>query len=296
MKVWKSSSSVVALPGEELDVVEEEDVRVQQALTDLVHPVEADSGHDFLHEGLGIDVEDLLSRAAGEASVADRLHEVGLAETRRAADEEGVVAVGGLVGNVEGRGVGELVGLADDEVLERVEGIQVSDLGPCRGLRTGRRNRRPIVVLTFQDEADLAGPDAREAGRLSDLLAVFARDVVDEEGAADENVDSVGRLELLPGPAEPGVEVALVHPGLQVLENFLPGGRLVHGISTDVREGAPLGGAGGDASTRPAREGQGRAPSEPGGREEIAGLAVDRGRRVPENPPLALPAAGEVVS
>ena len=268
MKVWKSSSSVVALPGEKLHVVEQEDVRVQQALPDLVHPVEADPGHDLLHEGLGIDVEDPLSRAAGEAAVADRLHEVGLAQTRRAADEEGVVAVGGLVGDVEGGGMGELVRGADDEVLEGVEGIEVSDLGPGRGLCTGWRDGRPIVVLTFEDEADLAGAYAGEAGRFTDLLAVFARDVVDEEGAADENVDSVGRLELLPGPAEPGVEVALVHPGLQVLENFLPGGRLVHGISTDVREEHRSAERGGMlARSRWAKSGDRQAVSGRAGRE-----------------------------
>lgn len=168
--------------------------------------------------------------------MADRLHEVGLPEAGGAADEEGVVPVGGLVGDVECGGVRELVRGADDEVLERVERIEITDLGSRRSQRTCGRDGGPVVVLAFQDEADLARADAGEARRFTDLVAVFARDVVDEEGAADEDIDGVGRLELLPRSSEPGIEVALVHPGLQVFENFLPGGRFVHGISTEVRK------------------------------------------------------------
>ncbi len=176
--------------------------------------------------------------------MSDGLHEVRLAETGRAADEEGVVAVGGLVGDVERRGVGELVGGADDEVLERVEGVQVADAGLRRARSASWRDARPVVVLPLEDEADLAAPDAGEAGRLPDLVAVLAGDVVDEKGAADQDVYGVCRLGLLPGPPEPGVEVTLVHPGLEVLEDLLPGSRLFHSICTD-ENGVAAGRSGG---------------------------------------------------
>ena len=55
-----------------------------------------------------------------EDVVGDRLHEVGLAEPGVAVDEERVVDLAGRLGDGVGGGGGELVRLADDEVVERV--------------------------------------------------------------------------------------------------------------------------------------------------------------------------------
>jgi hypothetical protein len=186
---------------------------------------------------------------------------VGLPDAGRAADEEGVVPVGGLVGDVERRRVGELVRLPDDEVLERVGGVEVADAGAIR-LRPGRGDDGPGVVPPLEDETDLAGAEAGEAGGLGDLVPVFARDVVDEERAGDEDEDGVRRLALLPRAAEPGVEVALVDPDLQVLEDLSQEVGFSTASPPQDREGPP-----GGAGRMLARPVGGTAPGAgPGGR------------------------------
>ena len=52
--------------------------------------------------------------------VRDGLHEVRLAESGVAVDEERVVDLAGRLGDGVGGGGGELVRLSDDEVVERV--------------------------------------------------------------------------------------------------------------------------------------------------------------------------------
>ena len=182
--------------------------------------------------------------------------------------------------------MGELVRLPDVEVLERVGGVQVADSGAVR-LGPGRRDDRPGVVPPLQDETDLAGAEAGEAGGLGDLVPVLARDVVDEEGARDEDEDGVRRLALLPRAAEPGVEVALVDPALQVLEDLFPGSRLFHDDCTDAKETARQ-----ERGRMLARGDRGPGVTGPPPPEPAA---VDRRPGSPENPPLALPDSGEVV-
>ena len=70
-------------------------------------------------------VDDLLARELGDHLVADRVHQVGLAEADPAVQEERVVGVAGSLGDRQAGGVGEPVGRPDDEVGERVARVEV---------------------------------------------------------------------------------------------------------------------------------------------------------------------------
>jgi hypothetical protein len=56
--------------------------------------------------------------------VTDRVHQVRLAQTRPAVDEERVVVIAGLIRDRLRRRVRELIARADDEVVEGVLGQQ----------------------------------------------------------------------------------------------------------------------------------------------------------------------------
>ena len=129
-----------------------------------------------------------------------------------------------LVGDPERGRVREAVRVAGHEVLERVGGVQAA--GPAPRLRGHLLRIDGGTELPVRTEADLAVSDAGEAGRLGDLLGVGLGDVVDEEGRPHLDEDRVGGLGFLPGVPEPGVELALVDAGLQVLEDLGPGRRL----------------------------------------------------------------------
>ena len=108
------------LVGDELDVVDEEEVDPPVARPEVVDPALLDAGDELVGELLAGGVDDLLAREAGDDRVPDRVHQVRLAEAHAAVQEERVVGVAGALGDREGGGVGEPVGRADDEVGERV--------------------------------------------------------------------------------------------------------------------------------------------------------------------------------
>ena len=87
--------------------------------------------------------------------VADRVQQVGLAEAGRAVEEERVVGLAGQLGDGERGGVGEAVGVADDELVERELRVELglgarrrraparaSARGAARSARRARRRRR----------------------------------------------------------------------------------------------------------------------------------------------------------
>ena len=66
--------------------------------------------------------------AVGEQEVGDRAQQVGLADARRAADEERVVGLRGHLGDGQRGGVGEPVAVADHELVEGQLGV--AEAGP----------------------------------------------------------------------------------------------------------------------------------------------------------------------
>ena len=93
--MWKNSSCVARLP----------------------------AGVDHLHgKVVALDVGDLFRRVVLLDELPDGLQQVGLAQAGVAVDEEGVVALAGVVRHADGGRVGELVRIADDEVVKGVAG------------------------------------------------------------------------------------------------------------------------------------------------------------------------------
>ena len=116
------------LAGEELDVVDEQDVGVAVGVLEGVDRLGAQRADEVVGEGLGGGVADGGTTAVVQDVVADGMEEVGLAEAGRGVEEEGVVGLAGELGDGEGGGVGQAVALADDELLESVAGVE---LGRC---------------------------------------------------------------------------------------------------------------------------------------------------------------------
>ena len=90
------------------------------ARAELVHLVVLERADELVREELGRDVDDARVGTLGVDAVGDGVHEVRLAEAGAAADEERVVAAPAAARRGDGRGVGELVRGAHDEVREGV--------------------------------------------------------------------------------------------------------------------------------------------------------------------------------
>ena len=114
------------LVGDELDVVDEEQVDPAVAGAELVDLALLDRGDELVRELLGRRVDDALARELRGDLVADGVHQVGLAEAHPAVQEERVVGVPGALRHRQARRVGEAVGRPDDEVRERVAGVDVA--------------------------------------------------------------------------------------------------------------------------------------------------------------------------
>ena len=139
------------LVGDELDVVDEEEVDSPVAGAEVVDLALLDRGDELVRELLAGGVDDALARELGNDLVADGVHQVGLAEADPAVQEERVVGVARAFGDRQAGRVGEAVGRTDDEVRERVARVDV---------------RRPAFAADASRlEADGGGSGLRAGGR-----------------------------------------------------------------------------------------------------------------------------------
>src|SRR2546427_120777 len=125
--------------GQQLHVVEDEDVDLPEALLELPHAVASQRRDEVVHESLGGQVGDARERVALEDLVPDRVREMCLAEADSAVDEERIVVIARLGRDGLARRVRELVRGADDEAREGVlwiEGTQ-KGAGASRGVPAG---------------------------------------------------------------------------------------------------------------------------------------------------------------
>ena len=97
------------LVGDELDVVDEEEVDPSIAATELVDLALLDRGDEFVGELLARRIHDPLAGELGDDLVADGMHQVGLAEAHAAVQEKRVVGVAGTLRDREACGMGKPV-------------------------------------------------------------------------------------------------------------------------------------------------------------------------------------------
>ena len=153
------------LVGDELDVVDEEEVDPAVAGPELVDLALLDRGDELVGELLARRVDDALARELGDDLVADGVHQVGLAEADPAVQEERVVGVAGPLGDRQAGRVGEPVGRADDEVRERVARVEVGRAA----LAADPRRLDPDLLAARRRPAGRARPVA--AGRPAPAVA-----------------------------------------------------------------------------------------------------------------------------
>src|ERR1019366_5730537 len=108
---------------EELNVVQEQDVDVAKARLEGVGLPTAEGVEELVGERLAGRASNAEPRTMGEQKACDRAQQVGLADARRAADEEGVVRLGRHLGDGQSGRVREPIAVADHELLEGQLGI-----------------------------------------------------------------------------------------------------------------------------------------------------------------------------
>ena len=186
--------------GEKLDVVDQQDVDRPVAGPEIVHPSFLDGGDHLVHELLARHIGDPPAGVLFQNGVADGVHQVGLAQTNAAIEEERVVGLGGGFCHRPAGGVREARVVADHEMLELEFRIQLGCLVEDRLLGFGRRllsdgHRRAAggcLSLTryhLERHADVAGDDRRQ--RLFDHRRVAVLEPVLGELGRHADLESI---------------------------------------------------------------------------------------------------------
>jgi hypothetical protein len=189
------------LAGQELDIVDQEEVDRAIALAELGGLVVADCRDQVVGELLARQVLDPEVRVAGGQTMTDGLEEMGLTETHAAIDEQRVVGLDRRFGDGEAGGLRELIRGAHDEGLEAIARIEVRRR--CGRWRDRRRRRRGRAV-DRQNQLG-PGPGHRLGGRL-ERLEVPLLDLLAEKLIRNaEFQPAIAGVEH-PEGADPGIE------------------------------------------------------------------------------------------
>ena len=111
------------LAGNELDIVHHQHVHVPVFVAELGVGVLLDRLDQLIGKGLAGHVDDLKGGEGFLDLVADGVHQMGFAQAHAPVHEQGVVGPGWAVRHGPGRGIGEIVGGADDEIIEGIAGV-----------------------------------------------------------------------------------------------------------------------------------------------------------------------------
>ena len=117
------------LTRDELNIVDEEHIRVAVFFLELGCGLLFDGANELVCEVFTLDEDDIEFGCLALDLVCDCFHEVSFAKSGRTVKEEGVIGCG-MVGNGDGCRVRELVGAADDKVIERVV-LFGNEIGAC---------------------------------------------------------------------------------------------------------------------------------------------------------------------
>ena len=167
---------------EELHVVDEQEVVRAVSLLETLDSLVTQGVDEVVHERLARDVpHGEVARVLADV-LRNRLHEMRLAESGTAVDEERVVGLGGRFGNSERGGVRETIRRADHEQVERVLRVHAPVLRCARRRLTNRRrgfrrntlaDRQADVAFLSRDVTDRCADQAEEVA-----LDPLAREVV----------------------------------------------------------------------------------------------------------------------
>src|SRR5215475_14063940 len=142
------------LSGDELDVVDEEEVDIAVLGTKLRRSIVADGVDELVGEALRREVEQAKRGIEAGDLMTDGMKEVGLAKTDAAVDEERIVGFRWQLGHRMARGLRKLVRVADDEGIERVaSGKTGGSRRRCIARHARHRSRRGRFALDLEGDA-----------------------------------------------------------------------------------------------------------------------------------------------
>ena len=220
--------------GEELNVVDEQDIHGAEFVAEADHLVVAQRVDHFIGELLAGCVADGGLRRAALDFVTDGLHEMGFAHADAAVEEERIVGFRRTLGDGLAGGMGELVAAADDEGVEGIAGVELggaipieAGLGWMQG-REGCLRTRSCVLNGTRQAAVVANGRIRRivvGGHELDVFVTEAEIVerlLNEVGVLVANVAELGG-----GNADEQNFIA----GVAVASGFEPG---VVGMAVDL--------------------------------------------------------------
>ena len=216
--------------GEELDIVDQQKIQRVVVALELVEGFLLVGAHHVGNVLLGVDVANARLGPMLRDLVADRLHQVRLAEAHSAVDEQGVVGNPRVFRYLERRSAGELVRLPGDKAVEGVAAVQARALGerghlahrPLRRMRGARYGVGPAGEHQAQPELAPARVGGEPLDACREALAYQLEDKA-VRGGEDQRVAGGARfgrertdprIELLRGelllkPAQAGVPEGL---------------------------------------------------------------------------------------
>ncbi len=128
------------LAGDELDVVDEQDLSVAVFISKVLCCVCANRLHQIIGEGFGGDIEHAQSPSIG--GLADSVEKVGFAQPYTAIDKERIISASRRLRHSLGSGLSQAITRTDDKIVKRVDYIQA---------RIGSRGRRAGVAPVVKE-------------------------------------------------------------------------------------------------------------------------------------------------
>ena len=217
----------VFLAVDELDIVDHQHVDRPELLLERHRVLETQRADELVHELLGRQVHHAAVGMPLADVPADGMHQVRLAEPDPSVEEEGVVGGGRRLRHPAGRRVGELVGLAHDEVpedetrIERTPDIPSVAFG--RGTTGGRGGGRLV--------GGFGRPRRRFGGRRGHPFALALRRL-----GLDLDVELLDRAVLVGPELEDAPGEVLVH----IVAHEAGRRRDAHRVSVDAEQGQRL--------------------------------------------------------
>ena len=113
------------LAGDELDIVDEEQVRFPIFVAEFDVLTALDGGNQFVGKLVTLDVDNLGIRLLLTDAVGNGIQQMGLTHAGRAVDKQRVVHITGMVADGDGSRMGKAVGRAHHEIIKIKLGIKI---------------------------------------------------------------------------------------------------------------------------------------------------------------------------